>query len=222
MKKKDKIVMDQYAIGEIKAVEPSENNLDGFLKDRPNIKKVKFHFDDDKLFVGYHDGTTWNGWKNICVTEDVHKQVTKHFKDDVDCDLDTIEPDKYGMFSYAYGYCTSIYEEPTMVKSNQIDILTEQQKVCKKINKQIDKLIEDNKNKCITLLVHWNDYEIIEFHTIDTLMDKYSDITPSMDISHVAYSLLKDKPYNTYGELFSNIGVNEVVVIHNMTIVRIS
>ena len=109
-----------------------------------------------------------------------------------------------------------------MVKSKQIDILTEQQKVCKTINKQIDKLIEDNKNKCITLLVHWNDYEIIEFHTIDTLMDKYSDITPSMDISHVAYSLLKDKPYNTYGELFSNIGVNEVVVIHNMTIVRIS
>ena len=109
-----------------------------------------------------------------------------------------------------------------MVKSKHIEILTEQQKVCKAINKQIDKLIEDNKNKCITLLVHWNDYEIIEFHTIDTLMDNYSDITPSTDISYVAYSLLKGKPYNTYGELFSNIGVNEVVVIHNMTIVRIS
>ena len=81
---------------------------DIFLKDRPSMKEVKFYFDDDKLFDGYHDGTTWNGFQNIWVTKDVHKQVIKHFENDIDCDLNTIEPDKYGMFSYSYGYCTSI------------------------------------------------------------------------------------------------------------------
>ena len=92
----------------------------------------------------------------------------------------------------------------------------------KKINKQIRTLQDFRKNRCIQLLVHWNDYEIIEFHTIQSLIDDYSDITLDGDISHVSYSLVKDKIYNTYNELFENISISEIVTIHNMTIVRIS
>ena len=105
--------------------------------------------------------------------------------------------------------------------------MNKQQKQCIEINKKIDSLIESNKNKCITLLVHWNDYELIEFHTIETLMGNYSDITPKSNISHVSYSRTKcngNKPiiYNTYDDLFKNISVSEIVEIHNMTIIRLS
>ena len=99
---------------------------------------------------------------------------------------------------------------------------TKTQRQCITINKKINTLIESNENKCITLLVHWNDYEIVEFHTIDTLMNQYDDIKQDKDISHVSYSFIKEKIYNTYNELFKNISVNEIVTIHNMTIVRLS
>ena len=33
------------------------------------IKKVNFHFDNDDIFEGFSDGTKWNGFDNIHVTE---------------------------------------------------------------------------------------------------------------------------------------------------------
>ena len=100
--------------------------------------------------------------------------------------------------------------------------MTKQQIDCNLINKKIEKLIDSNKHKSITLLVHWNEYEIIEFHTIETLIYNYDDIKLNEDISHVSYSFIKNKIYKTYNELFTNISVSEKVEIHNMTIVRLS
>ena len=91
----------------------------------------------------------------------------------------------------------------------------------KKINKQIVTLQKYSKSRCIQLMVHWNGYEIIEFHTIESLMDKYSDITPDKDISYLSLTRRTQKVFDTYDHLFKEILIGEEVEIDNMTIVRI-
>ena len=89
------------------------------------------------------------------------------------------------------------------------------------INKQIENLQKWNKDIGIKLMVHWNGFEIIEFHTIKSLMDKYSDITPDRDISYLSLTRRTQKVFDTYDHLFKEILIGEEVEIHNMTIVRI-
>ena len=91
-----------------------------------------------------------------------------------------------------------------------------------RINKKIKTLQNFSKNRCIQLMVHWNDFEIIEFHTISSLLEKYNDITIDKDIMHTSLSKQSHKFYNTYDHLFKEILIGEEVEIHNMTIVRIA
>ena len=92
----------------------------------------------------------------------------------------------------------------------------------KKINKQIVTLQRYSKNRCIQLMVHWNGFEIIEFHTIASLMEKYDDIRFDKDISHISLARKSNKYFETYNNLFNEILIGEEVEIDNMTIVRIS
>ena len=92
----------------------------------------------------------------------------------------------------------------------------------KKINKQIVTLQRYSKNRCIQLMVHWNGFEIIEFHTVASLMEKYDDIKFDKDISYVSLARKSQTVFETYDHLFKDILIGEEVEIDNMTIVRIS
>lgn len=84
-------------------------------------KKINFVFDDSPSFEGFTDGTTWNGWENVWCEDWVHAQVIEWLEryvaendldtDDID-EFKNLEMDHEGLYSYAYGYCTWIVEEP--------------------------------------------------------------------------------------------------------------
>ena len=39
------------------------------------MKLTKFQIEDDKIFQGFSDGSTWNGWSNPYFTLEVAKEV---------------------------------------------------------------------------------------------------------------------------------------------------
>ncbi len=99
------------------------------------MKPVKFYFGGDPVFDGFADGSTWNGFDNIWVTAEVHKQIIEHFN--AECltlgyfgdqlteemlQFTEIEPDAQGLYSYANGFATSIDD---MDVDAAIDVLTE-------------------------------------------------------------------------------------------------
>ena len=82
-----------------------------------SMKKVKWCFDDTRVFNGFTDGSKWNGFTNIWVDEKTHKMVSKfmieeliHSEDDyrVKEDWINMQPNSNGLYSYANGYTTSI------------------------------------------------------------------------------------------------------------------
>ena len=44
------------------------------------MKLTKFQIEDDKIFQGFSDGSTWNGWNNPYFTLEVAKDVLNYFK----------------------------------------------------------------------------------------------------------------------------------------------
>ena len=82
----------------------------------------KFYFGDDPTWDGLTDGSTWNGFNNVWVTEETHKAIVQHFTREYRVsgyhgadllevmDSFFIEPDDDGLYSYANGFATSIEE----------------------------------------------------------------------------------------------------------------
>ena len=87
------------------------------------LKPCRFYFGDDPTYDGFTDGTTWNGFDNIWVTESVHKEIVERFTEDYKAsgyfthDLDEVmesfmlQPNADGLYSYANGFATSIDED---------------------------------------------------------------------------------------------------------------
>ena len=87
------------------------------------LQAIRFYFCDDPTWDGFADGTTWNGFDNVWVTPEVHSLICEHFRKDyatmgedqagVDYlmqsfdDLEMVD----GLYSYAYGFATSIDED---------------------------------------------------------------------------------------------------------------
>ncbi len=44
------------------------------------MKLTKFQIEDDKIFQGFSDGSTWNGWSNPYFTLEVAKEVLKYYR----------------------------------------------------------------------------------------------------------------------------------------------
>ena len=44
------------------------------------MKLTKFQIEDDKIFQGFSDGSTWNGWKNPYFTLEVAKEVLNYYQ----------------------------------------------------------------------------------------------------------------------------------------------
>ena len=106
------------------------------LETNDNLRAVKFGWDDES-YDGFTDGSKWNGFDNIWVTEEVHKKIVAEFdallpaadqeeikrliaqpqseeRDDAIYDINSfhlVEIDEQRLYSYAYGYATCIDEE---------------------------------------------------------------------------------------------------------------
>jgi len=84
------------------------------------LTPCKFYFGDNPTFDGLTDGTTWNGFDNVWVTPEVHRQIVKHFREDYiklgytgndlayEMESFNISPSGDGLYSYANGFATSI------------------------------------------------------------------------------------------------------------------
>lgn len=74
--------------------------------------RVKWDFDGgDRIYDGYSDFSTWNGFDNIWVTRDVFKKIYAAAKKDrqlFNPDDWPDAPDEYGFYSLANGFSTSI------------------------------------------------------------------------------------------------------------------
>jgi len=69
------------------------------------MRKVKFTFNyDNDIWEGYAHGTTWNGWDNVSVDEKEHKRIEEYFGGKISL----ISKNSDGLYSYAYGFTTSI------------------------------------------------------------------------------------------------------------------
>ena len=44
------------------------------------MKLTKFQINEDKIFQGFSDGSTWNGWKNPYFTLEVAKDVLNYYQ----------------------------------------------------------------------------------------------------------------------------------------------
>ena len=86
-----------------------------------DLVPVRFYFGDNPTFDGLSDGSTWNGFDNIYVTAEVHKQISDHFRSEYTSteydaagvgylmqSFDEIRTDADGLYSYANGFATSI------------------------------------------------------------------------------------------------------------------
>lgn len=70
-------------------------------------------FNDDLIYDGFTDGTTWNGWDNVWVTPEVHKKVMAAIVADGGTVEDFAEctTNDDGLVCYGWMFCTSIFDE---------------------------------------------------------------------------------------------------------------
>lgn len=82
----------------------------------PQMRMCQFTFDGEERFIGYTDGTLWNGFDNIWTTPEQHADILRHFHavDDDDSLQEFLGmPRRHhrqlgDCFSYAYGYATQV------------------------------------------------------------------------------------------------------------------
>ena len=76
------------------------------------MRKVKFTFNyDNDIWDGYAQGTTWNGFDNVSVDEKEYKRIEEYFGNKEGSQSQPemgIKKGKDGLYSYAYGFATSI------------------------------------------------------------------------------------------------------------------
>ena len=80
-----------------------------------NMKKVIFDFGDGVDYEGFTDGTTWNGFNNIWISDKVYRQLLNNFNhmlsDFRESGLFELTQDESGLYSLAYGFSTIIINE---------------------------------------------------------------------------------------------------------------
>lgn len=107
------------------------------LETNHGLRFVTFGWDDEVSYDGYTDGSRWNGWDNVMVTEKVHKQLCEDYdamlpladqeelkrllalpqsedRDEAINDLNSfhlIEQDMYRLYDYGNCYTTQIDED---------------------------------------------------------------------------------------------------------------
>jgi len=101
------------------------------------MKLTKFQIEDDKIFQGFSDGSTWNGWKNPYFTLEVAKDVLNYYQNQ-EC-IESREswlnwdltPTKQFMgidlYCFGFGFC---WDEVTKEEEERIDLVNKVVKNC--------------------------------------------------------------------------------------------
>ena len=82
------------------------------------MKPCKFTFDDTPAFDGFAEGTTWNGFDNVCVTPAEFARICEYFRAEYGDAYDEamgegwteLAPGADGLISLGYGYATQIFD----------------------------------------------------------------------------------------------------------------
>ena len=101
------------------------------------MKLTKFQIEDDKIFQGFSDGSTWNGWNNPYFTLEVAKEVLNYYQNQPCIESREqwlewkLEVDKTFMgidlYNFGYGYC---WLEVTKEEEERIDLVNKVVKNC--------------------------------------------------------------------------------------------
>ena len=82
------------------------------MKLTENDKVIFTIGDSDNRFVGYSLDSTWNGFDNVAVTEEVHKKLLAWCKDhETEVDAESHTPDEQGLYHWCNGWAIEIDEE---------------------------------------------------------------------------------------------------------------
>lgn len=92
--------------------------LDGTGRSGGPYFETEFTFDDETTFVGITDGSTWNGFLNVRVTETVLDAIVEHFRETMSAAEfaetmgDWPKPGPGGLIDLSGGYATREIEWP--------------------------------------------------------------------------------------------------------------
>ena len=114
------------------------------------MKLTKFQIEDDKIFQGFSDGSTWNGWSNPYFTLEVAKEVLDYYQNQeciesreswLNWDL---KPSKQFMgidlYCFGFGYCWS---EVTKEELERIDLINKVIDNCKKDDEYLRDIVNE-------------------------------------------------------------------------------
>ena len=107
------------------SMSPSVVNERERIMKHTTLSECQFNFNEDNVvYKGFTDGSSWNGFDNVKVNEKTHNDIVEYFTnemgDDVEsCYFDEIEKDEYGLFDYSNGYTTTIINKKTNKKGNK-------------------------------------------------------------------------------------------------------
>tara|TARA_R100000234_G_scaffold47300_1_gene28294 strand:- start:445 stop:861 length:417 start_codon:yes stop_codon:yes gene_type:complete len=101
------------------------------------MKLTKFQIEDDKIFQGFSDGSTWNGWSNPYFTLEVAKEVLEYYQNQ-SCEESRqqwlnwdLKPSKkytgIDLYFFGGGY---IWSEVTKEELERIDLVNKVVKNC--------------------------------------------------------------------------------------------
>ena len=114
------------------------------------MKLTKFQIEDNKIFQGFSDGSTWNGWSNPYFTLEVAKEVLNYYQNqeciesreswlnwDLKVDKTFMGIDLY---CFGFGYCWS---EVTKEELERIDLINKVIDNCKKDDEYLRDIVNE-------------------------------------------------------------------------------
>tara|TARA_R100000353_G_scaffold133255_1_gene94478 strand:+ start:987 stop:1412 length:426 start_codon:yes stop_codon:yes gene_type:complete len=114
------------------------------------MKLTKFQINEDPIFQGFSDGSTWNGWSNPYFTLEVAKEVLNYYQNQeciesreswLNWDL---KPSKQFMgidlYCFGFGFC---WDEVTKEEEEKIDLINKVIDNCKKDDEYLRDIVNE-------------------------------------------------------------------------------
>ena len=114
------------------------------------MKLTKFQINEDPIFEGFSDGSTWNGFSNPYFTLEVAKEVLNYYRNQpcvesreqwIEWDL---KVDKTFMgidlYCFGFGYC---WTEITKEELDRIDLINKVVDICKKDDEYLRDIVNE-------------------------------------------------------------------------------
>ena len=114
------------------------------------MKLTKFQINEDPIFEGFSDGSTWNGFSNPYFTLEVAKEVLNYYQNQECIESREqwinwkLEVDKTFMgidlYCFGFGYC---WTEVTKEELDRIDLINKVVDICKKDDEYLRDIVNE-------------------------------------------------------------------------------